>query len=157
MRRVSFDDVACSVAQTLEVIGEWWTPMILRDAMLGVTRFGDFQERLGIARNILATRLDSLVDHGVMARVPYQDNPPRYDYRLTEKGRDLWLVIAAMRQWGDTWESPDGSPVELVHQPCDHVIHIVPTCSACGDELRLRDLRVRRGPGAKTSTPEVPG
>ncbi|MCB1039457.1 MAG: helix-turn-helix domain-containing protein [Acidimicrobiales bacterium] len=157
MRRASFDDMACSVAQSLEIVGEWWTPLIVRDALLGVTRFGDFQERLGIARNILATRLDALVEHGVMARVPYQDNPPRFDYVLTDKGRDLWLVIAALRQWGDRWESPDGSPVELVHRSCDHVTRIIPTCAECGEELRPRDLRVRRGPGATATTPAVPG
>ena len=155
MRRASFDDLDCSVAHTLEIIGEWWTPLILRDALLGVTRFGDFQERLGIARNILAARLDALVEHGVMKKVPYQDHPVRYDYKLTAKGRDLWLVIAALREWGDRWEAPDGSPVEVVHEPCGNVMHIVPTCSACGEALSPFDLRVRRGPGAKATTPVV--
>ena len=148
MRRSSFDDIACSVAQSLEIIGEWWTPLILRDAFLGITRFGDFQERLGIARNILANRLDTLVEHEVLKRVPYQDNPPRYDYKLTEKGRDLWLVVAALREWGDRWEAPDGPPVEMVHTTCGHVAHIVPTCSSCAEVLSPFDLRARRGPGA---------
>ena len=153
MRRASFDDMACSVAQSLEIIGEWWTPLILRDAFLGVSRFGDFQERLGIARNILAARLDALVEHGVMKKVAYQDHPPRYDYKLTEKGRDLWLVVTALREWGDRWEAPDGPPVEVVHRTCDHVTHIVPTCSACGEVLSPFELRVRRGPGARPTTP----
>ena len=114
--------MACSVAQSLEIIGEWWTPLILRDAFLGVTRFGDFQERLGIARNVLATRLDTLIEHDILTRVPYQDRPVRYDYRLTKKGRDLWLVIAAMREWGDRWEAPNGPPVEIVHTTCGEIL-----------------------------------
>lgn len=152
MRRSSFDDIACSVAQSLEIVGEWWTPLILRDAFLGITRFGDFQERLGIARNILANRLDTLVEHDVLKRVPYQDNPPRYDYKLTEKGRDLWLVVAALREWGDRWEAPDGPPVEMVHTSCGEVTHIVPTCSECGEVLTPFDLRARRGPGASPTS-----
>jgi DNA-binding HxlR family transcriptional regulator len=153
MRRASFDDMACSVAQSLEIIGEWWTPLILRDAFLGVTRFGDFQERLGIARNILTTRLDALVEHGVMKKVPYQEHPVRYDYKLTAKGRDLWLVVAALREWGDRWEAPDGPPVEVLHRTCGHVTHIVPTCSECGEVLSPFELGIRRGPGAKRTTP----
>lgn len=152
MKRTTFDQMPCSVAQALEIIGEWWTPLILRDAFLGVTRFGDFQERLGIARNVLTTRLDALVEHGVLTRVPYQDHPVRYDYRLTEKGRDLWLVVAALREWGDRWEAPDGPPVEVVHRSCGHPTHIVPTCSECGERLELADLRARRGPGADPSS-----
>jgi DNA-binding HxlR family transcriptional regulator len=109
MQRTSFEDVNCSVAQCLEVVGEWWTLLIIRDAFLGVRRFDDFQARLGISRNILNRRLSHLVDHGVLERLPYQVNPPRSEYRLTDKGRDLWHVIAAMRQWGDRWAAPDGA------------------------------------------------
>jgi DNA-binding HxlR family transcriptional regulator len=153
MRRASFDDMACSVAQSLEIIGEWWTPLILRDAFLGVTRFGDFQERLGIARNILTSRLDTLVEHEVLKKVPYQDKPVRYDYKLTEKGRDLWLVVAALREWGDRWEAPHGPPVEILHRGCGNVMHLVPTCSECGEALTVFDLKARRGPGATDATP----
>lgn len=149
MRRASFDAMDCSVAQSLEVIGEWWTPLILRDAFLGIRRFGDFQQRLGIARNILATRLDTLVEHGVMVKVPYQDHPVRYDYKLTEKGRDLWLVITALREWGDRWEAPQGRPVEVVHRSCGEITSIVPTCSCCGEVLTPFDLDARPGPGAQ--------
>ena len=117
MRRKSFEEMNCSVAQTLEVVGEWWSMLIVRDSFLGITRFDDFQQRLGISRNILADRLDHLVDKGVLARVPYQDHPVRYDYRLTDKGRDLWLVLTAMRQWGDRWEADDGPPVESSTRP----------------------------------------
>src|SRR5947199_10445273 len=98
MHLTSFENMNCSVAQCLEVVGEWWSLLIVRDAFLGVRRFDDFQARLGISRNILNQRLNHLVDTGVLERVPYQAHPPRSEYRLTEKGRDLWHVITAMRQ-----------------------------------------------------------
>jgi DNA-binding HxlR family transcriptional regulator len=110
MRRTSFEDMQCSVAQALEVVGEWWSFLIIRDAFLGVNRFGQFQDRLGIARNVLSARLDALVEHGVLKRVAYQDNPVRHEYKLTEKGRDLWLSLTALREWGDRWAAPDGPP-----------------------------------------------
>src|SRR5687767_5069851 len=103
MRRTSFADMNCSIAQALEVVGEWWTLLILRDVFLGVRRFDDFQKRLGIARNVLADRLDTLVERGILERRPYQDRPPRDEYVLTEKGRDLLPVIHALREWGDRW------------------------------------------------------
>jgi DNA-binding HxlR family transcriptional regulator len=149
MRRTSFEAMNCSVAQTLEVIGEWWTMLIVRDCFLGITRFDDFSGRLGIARNILADRLAHLVEHGVLTRVAYQDRPVRYNYRLTEKGRDLWLVLGAMRQWGDRWAAPDGPPVVIEHQACGHPATVNPTCSQCGATLDARSLRVRPGPGAE--------
>src|SRR5437868_10738241 len=117
----------CSVAQCLEVVGEWWSMLIVRDAFLGVTRFDDFQSRLGISRNVLNQRLSHLVDEGVLARVPYQEHPPRFDYRLTDKGRDLWHVLTAMRQWGDRWAAPDGPPLQVVHTACGHVTEAVAT------------------------------
>jgi DNA-binding HxlR family transcriptional regulator len=95
--------MTCSVAQCLEVVGGWWSLLIVRDAFLGVTRFDDFQARLGISRNILTQCLNRLVDNGILKRLPYQDHPPRSEYRLTGKSRDLWHVVTAMRQWGDRW------------------------------------------------------
>lgn len=148
MRRKSFEDMRCSVAQCLEVVGEWWTMLIVRDAFFGVTRFDDFQERLGIARNVLAQRLDHLVRAGVLRRVPYQEHPARHEYRLTDKGRDLWPVLNAMRQWGDTWAAPLGPPVQIVHESCGHVATAELTCSSCGERLEQRQIRAVRGPGA---------
>jgi DNA-binding HxlR family transcriptional regulator len=139
----------CSVAQTLEVVGEWWSMLIIRDCFLGITRFDDFHERLGISRNILTDRLDHLVDRGVLVRVPYQEHPVRHDYRLTYKGRDLWLVVTAMRQWGDRWEAGDGAPVVIEHRACQHETTVVPVCSECGEHLDVRAVRARPGPGAK--------
>lgn len=148
MERTSFRDMNCAVAQCLEVVGEWWSLLIVRDAFLGVTRFDDFQARLGISRNVLQRRLERLVDEGIFERVEYQRKPPRFDYRLTSKGRDLWLVLTAMREWGDRWAMPNGPSVELEHRACGHRMLVAPTCSECGEEVTLRDLRARRGPGA---------
>jgi DNA-binding HxlR family transcriptional regulator len=148
VQRTSFEDVNCSVAQCLEVVGEWWSLLIVRDALLGVTRFDDFQARLGISRNILNQRLNHLVDNGVLERVRYQDRPPRAEYRLTGKGRDLWHVVTAMRQWGDRWAAPDGPPLRIRHSACGRVVKAVPTCSHCGEPLDLRAITAVPGPGA---------
>jgi DNA-binding HxlR family transcriptional regulator len=149
MRRTSFEDMNCSLAQCLEAVGEWWTLLIVRDALFGVTRFDDFHARLGIARNVLTQRLEHLMEHGVLTREPYQDNPVRYDYRLTAKGRSLWLVVAAMRQWGDEWAAPDGPPVQTTHAACGNLATVEPVCSECGERIASRDLRPVLGPGAK--------
>ena len=138
----------CSVAQCLEVVGEWWSLLIVRDAFLGVSRFDDFQARLGISRNILSQRLIHLVDQGILRRLPYQQHPPRADYRLTDKGRDMWMVITAMRQWGDKWAAPSGPPLRLRHTVCGHIVKAVPACSHCGSALDLRSVTAEPGPGA---------
>jgi len=148
VQRTSFEDVNCSVAQCLEVVGEWWSLLIVRDAFLGVTRFDDFQARLGISRNILNQRLSHLVDHGVLKRVPYEEHPPRSEYRLTDKGRDLFHVMTAMRQWGDRWAAADGPPLKLRHKACGHVTKAVVACSHCGEPLDARSVIAQPGPGA---------
>jgi DNA-binding HxlR family transcriptional regulator len=147
VERKSFADMHCSVAQCLEVIGEWWSMLIVRDAFLGIRRFDQFQERLGISRNILNQRLSFLVDAGVLEKVKYSEHPPRYEYRLTIKGRDLWPVLTAMRQWGDTYAAPDGPPLWIVHAACGKVSNAVMTCSSCGKALSPTDVRAVRGPG----------
>ena len=147
MERKSFAGMHCSVAQCLEVVGEWWSMLIIRDAFLGVTRFDDFQERLGIARNILNQRLTRLVEEGVLDKVAYSDHPPRYDYRLTAKGRDLWPVLTSMRQWGDKYAAPDGPPLKVTHKKCGKTSQAIMTCSACGETLTARDVRAIPGPG----------
>lgn len=149
MKRTSVKDVNCSIAQCLEVIGDWWTPLIIRDLLLGAHRFDDLQERLGISRNVLAQRLDLLVENEIVRRRPYQEHPPRFDYVLTERGRDLWPILQAMKQWGDRWELPEGgTPVELVHDRCGHVTEVVPTCRRCGEELVIGSMHSVLGPGA---------
>jgi DNA-binding HxlR family transcriptional regulator len=152
MQRTSFREMNCSVAQCLEVVGEWWSMLIVRDLFLGITRFEDFHQRLGISRNILNQRLEHLIERGVIDRVPYCEHPVRYDYRLTEKGKDLWLVLSAMRQWGDRWEAPEGPPMELVHTGCGHVAEVVAACSVCGEPVNRRDMRAVSGPGHRHST-----
>ena len=140
----------CSVAQCLEVVGEWWTMLIVRDAFLGIRRFDDFQSRTGIARNVLTARLEHLVEHGVLERHPYQERPLRHEYVLTDKGRDLWHVLTAMREWGDRWAAPDGPPVELVHRSCEHVTRTAVVCDHCREPLDARAVRAVPGPGARS-------
>jgi DNA-binding HxlR family transcriptional regulator len=147
MERKSFAAMDCSVAQCLEAVGEWWSMLIIRDAFLGVTRFEEFHRRLGISRNILHQRLSSLVDQGVLARIPYSEHPPRDDYELTPKGRDLWPVLTAMRQWGDQYAAPNGPPVELVHRDCGSVTNAILTCQVCGERLDARNVKVVPGAG----------
>jgi DNA-binding HxlR family transcriptional regulator len=148
VERKSFSNMHCSVAQCLEVVGEWWSLLIVRDSFFGVTRFDDFQERLGISRNVLNQRLDHLVQAGVLVKVPYREHPPRHDYRLTDKGRDLWPVITTMRQWGDKHAAPDGSPLQLIHKDCGEISHALLTCSTCGKTIGPKDVRAISGPGA---------
>src|SRR5271156_5827513 len=120
MQRTSFETMNCSVAQCLEVVGEWWSMLIVRDVFMGVTRFDDFQKRLGIARNILNQRLNHLVENGVLEKVRYSERPPRYDYRLTAKGRALGPVLPARRQGGDRHPAPDGPPMQVTHKARGH-------------------------------------
>ena len=149
MRRASFADANCSIARSLEVVGEWWTLLILRDAFLGVSRFEDFHQRLGISRNILAARLDALVEHGVLERRTYSEHPPRHDYVLTTKGLDLWRVVGALRQWGDRWVAGRGhEPVVTVHDACGKRTAPELHCNKCSEKLKGTDLHHRAGPGA---------
>ena len=151
MRRTSFAEMECSVARTLEVVGEWWTMLVVREAFSGVRRFDDFQGRLGIARNVLAARLQSLVDHGVLERRQYQDRPPRCEYRLTEKGRDLYPVLIAMLTWGDKWTAGEaGPPLKLTHE-CGHDPEAILVCSHCGVKLDARQVRAERVRSAATA------
>lgn len=156
MERKTFSDMHCSVAQCLEIVGEWWTLLIVRDAFLGITRFDQFQERLGISRNILTQRLTRLVDHGVLEKRRYSEHPPRHEYRLTTKGRDLWPVLTALRQWGDEHAAPDGPPLQIVHLGCGEIADARMTCSACGEPLVPRDVRAVAGPGNRDGLIEPP-
>jgi DNA-binding HxlR family transcriptional regulator len=149
MRRTSFADMNCSIAQSLDVIGEWWTPLIIRDALMGVTRFEQFQRRLGIARNVLTQRLETLVEHGILEQVQYQDRPPRHEYLLTQMGHELWAPLTVLRQWGDKWLAPDGPPIQTVHTSCGRVTSVRLTCSHCGEQLQTQEMRLQHGPGAR--------
>lgn len=141
MPRRKLTEMECSVARTLEVVGDRWTLLILRDALYGVRRFDDFRRDLGIARNILTDRLNRLVDQGVLERHLYEEHPPRHEYRLTDKGRDLLPVVLAMMRWGDRWSSDVEPPVTLTHTTCGNVTTPTVCCSECGEPLTLRELR----------------
>src|SRR5919109_5207309 len=135
MRRTSFAGMNCSVAGALEIVGEWWTFLVLRDAFLGVRRFEDFQRRLGIARNVLTARLQTLVSHGILERRRYQERPERFEYRLTDKGRDLWPVLMTLLQWGDRYYATEGPPTIVRHRDCGGEVTRHLTCARCGAEL----------------------
>jgi DNA-binding HxlR family transcriptional regulator len=141
----------CSVAKTLAVVGEWWTPLILRDAFRGTRRFDDFQASLGMARSVLTTRLRKLTDEGILERHRYSDHPPRYEYWLTEKGRALFPLIVALMQWGDTWASgPAGPPAVLIHDTCGNITQPVLTCPRCHNEVGPGNTHGEPGPGSTT-------
>jgi DNA-binding HxlR family transcriptional regulator len=137
----TYDTQVCSAARALETVGERWTLLIVRDALLGVRRFEDFQRSLGVARNILTDRLARLVEEGVLERRAYSEKPPRHEYRLTPKGRDLWPVVHALVTWGDRYAAPDGPPRRFVHRDCGGAVTERRTCERCGAELDVRDVR----------------
>ncbi len=152
MRQTTFSTMSCSLARTLEVMGDWWSPLILRSLYLGVDRFDQLVDDLGISRNLLATRLDALVDGGVVQRQPYQERPLRHRYELTPAGRELVPVLAALTAWGDRWVAPDeGPPLLFRHAACGR--RTVPTvcCSACGERLTADDLDAVPGPGGRVA------
>lgn len=152
MRWAELDREACSVARTVSVIGDRWTLLILRDCFFRVRRFEEFERRLGITRHVLADRLKKLVAAGVLARVAYQRRPPRYEYRLTEKGLDLQPVLLALVHWGDLHKADArGRPRLYEHKECGHLFDPVMTCSACGGQVTARNVRVLEGPGAATA------
>jgi DNA-binding HxlR family transcriptional regulator len=142
----TYDNQVCSAARALEVVGERWTMLIVRDAFLGIRRFDDFQRSLGIARNVLQGRLERLVEHGILERVRYQERPERFEYRLTEKGIDLWPVVVSLLAWGDRHAAPDGPPVILEHRGCGGRVNDRRICESCGALLGPRDVRATRGP-----------
>ncbi|MDO9488328.1 MAG: helix-turn-helix domain-containing protein [Sphingomonadaceae bacterium] len=136
----------CSLARSLAVVGDRWTLLILRDAFLRVRRFDDFQARSGIARRVLAERLAKLVADGIFEKHPYQQRPPRYEYRLTPKGLDLYPVILALVHWGDAqFAGAEGPPLLHRHKACGHVFRSTLCCSACGAEVGARDVIVEPG------------
>ena len=142
MKRKPLGHMNCSIAQTLDVVGDPWTLLIVRDALFGTTRFDDFRRSLGIPRATLATRLDTLVEHGVMERRRYHERPERHEYVLTDKGRDLRRVMISLLQWGDTWSDLDPPPVTLVDLDTDEAIEPVYIDARTGRPLAdLRDGR----------------
>lgn len=148
MKRTSFANWPCSIARTLDLLGDSWTPLVLREAFYGIRRFDEFQQALGIARNTLTDRLRRLVEEGLLAKQEYQREPVRYDYLLTEKGRDFFGVLAAMTSWGDRWlAGEEGVPVVFHHRSCGHDTRAQVVCAECGEPLAAADTTMRMGPG----------
>ncbi|HXB14538.1 MAG TPA: helix-turn-helix domain-containing protein [Solirubrobacteraceae bacterium] len=154
MLRNDYENQSCSIAGALEIVGERWSLLIVRDILLGLRRFDELQSHLGIARNVLQARLTRLQEHGVIERVPYQQRPLRHEYRLTEKGLDLWPTIVALMKWGDEYAPPDGGPAVLIeHRGCGGAIDEHRICERCGAKLKARDAVGRPGPGAAADHP----
>jgi DNA-binding HxlR family transcriptional regulator len=149
----AYENQACSLAAALEVIGERWSLLIVRDVFLGLRRFDQIQSDLGIARNVLHARLTRLLEQGVIERRLYQERPPRYEYRLTDKGIDLWPTIVSLMQWGNRYAAPDGPPVLLEHRGCGGTVDEHRMCESCGARLSARDTQARPGPGATPNHP----
>jgi DNA-binding HxlR family transcriptional regulator len=143
----------CSIAATLEIVGDRWTLLILREASVGVRRFADFQARLGLARTVLSDRLGRLVEDGILERRRYQERPERFEYELTAKGRDLWPVLSALRTWGDQHVMGGRPPVLVRHRDCGGLITDRRICSRCGAPVELDDVELELGPGAVESVP----
>ena len=151
MKRVDTSEWPCTIARSVAVLGDHWNLLLIRQACLGVRRFDDFQRELGIGRNMLTLRLNDLVDQGVFRRVEYQANPLRHEYRLTDKGRDVYPVLAAMAAWGERWlTGPEGTSLVLHHTTCDHDMHAVVVCSECAEPINVHNVLATAGPGAPT-------
>jgi DNA-binding HxlR family transcriptional regulator len=149
MRRTRFDDWPCPIARTTDLIGDWWTPLVMREAFLGRRRFEEINEALGAPRAVLTARLKRLCEEGMLEKVAYQQRPVRYEYRLTEKGRAFWDVLAAMWRWGSDWlwdGDPDGAPLVLKDRESGAEVHPVVVDERTGERLDIRRLRVGRAP-----------
>jgi len=140
-------DPTCSIAATLEAVGDRWTLLILRDLFRGVRRFEALHRDLGIARNLLTDRLHRLTELGMVHRVPYQDRPVRSEYRLTTKGADLSSALVALMRWGDRWYATDGPPTLLVHDACGTPLDQAVSCPSCDEFVTPHHIRSRPGPG----------
>ena len=150
MRRTRFHRWPCPIARATDLIGDWWTPLVLREAFLGRRRFEEFQRALGVPRAVLAKRLVRLVDDGLMTKRPYAERPVRHEYRLTDKGRAFWDVLAAMWRWGSDWLWDDkGAPVMLIDHETGHEVRPVVVDEHTGKRLDVRRLRVSRAGAAR--------
>ncbi len=150
MRWNEINTVECSIARALSVVGDSWTMMIVRDVFLGIRRFDAMHRDLGITPHRLSNRLGKLVRDGILARVEYEKRPRRFEYRLTEKGIDLFPLIVVLNTWGDRWMAGRaGVPIELVHRTCGRAIKPALTCPACDEKIVPREMSLRPGPALK--------
>ncbi|GAA4238813.1 helix-turn-helix domain-containing protein [Actinomadura meridiana] len=144
----TYESQNCSIARSLEVVGDRWTLLVIRSALQGVRRFDDFQDELGVARNVLTDRLNRLCEEGVLRRVPYQERPERHEYRLTRKGVELWPAMMTLMMWGDRHYAPEGPPLIIGHRGCEGSLTPRFTCDSCGAFLEPTDVEPRPGPSA---------
>ena len=150
MQRTRFGDMACSIARTLEVAGEPWSPLIIRDVWVGLTRFDEIQRDLGISRKVLTERLKWLVHQGVLEQRVYSERPLRHEYLLTQKGWELADILLAISAWGDRWTAGEaGPPVLRRHRTCGHLTQAELRCAHCGEPIHASEVDVEPGPGAK--------
>lgn len=149
MLRNDYDGQLCSIAKSLELIGERWTLLVIRDVFNGKRRFDELQESLGIARNVLSSRLQRLVDEDILEKRAYRERPTRYEYFLAERGLDLWPVLVTMLKWGDKHLADGGPPLIVLHEECGGEVTNHLTCEKCGQPLTARDAMVRPGPGVQ--------
>jgi DNA-binding HxlR family transcriptional regulator len=160
MYRKRLADMACPIARTLDLVGEWWTLLIVRDALAGARRFEEFRQT-GIADNILSARLDRLVREGVLERRRYRDHPPRHEYLLTEKGRDLLPVVVALGRWGRKWTEGPGRGPYLLHTRCGTDVTTEGTaafhCPTCGEAVPPAEVELRRRTPAPDGEPDADG
>lgn len=148
----------CSIARALDQVGEWWSLLIIRECTLGMTRFDEFQERLGIARNILTNRLKRLTELGILEKSAVGEHERRQGYRLTPKGEELFPVLIALLQWGDKWAAgEDGPSVQFVEKQSGKALGPVGPLSADGRVLSFREVRMKPGPGATAFTKDMIG
>jgi len=148
MRWEDIDSQTCSMARGLAIFGDRWTLLIIRDCFRRVRRFSDFQKSLGITKHRLSDRLSRLVDEEILSKVPYDASGKRYEYRLTEKGLDLYPILMSVVQWGDKWVADeDGAPVIYTHKNCGKQTHPRYTCDGCGEAIQARDIAPEPGPG----------
>jgi DNA-binding HxlR family transcriptional regulator len=148
MSRKRFDEMHCGVAQALDQVGDWWTLLIVRDAFFGARRFAEFEQGLGIAKNILSDRLQKLVDHGIFEKRPLDEGGRRHEYVLTRKGRDLWVVLTALRLWSDRWVFGQGhEPYLAVDGGTGRVLSGLVAVDENGEPIDPRNLRWETGPG----------
>jgi DNA-binding HxlR family transcriptional regulator len=148
-----YEGQICSIARALELVGERWTILVIREVFMGRRKFSEMQRSLGVARNVLTARLDRLVDEGILERRPYSERPARYEYFLTEKGLDLWPVMVSLLHWGDKHEPlPGGPPTILLHKgECGGEVDDRRICTKCGKQLSVREARAVDGPGMKAA------
>jgi DNA-binding HxlR family transcriptional regulator len=156
MKRTQFADQPCGVARAMDIVGELWAFMIIRDVFLGVRRFEGLRANLRISRKVLTERLELLVARGILERRQYQDRPPRHEYRLTPMGVDLFPVLMALARWGNRWlAGAAGAPIEFVHRKCGHVTSARVVCNTCGEDLGAHNVQPQLGPGGELAYVEA--